>query len=106
MRQPRLALRAASFVSVHAQDGSLLRVSGRPNSTCVWTSHSWHQSITVRRALQILKRLSLDTTGPTAVEYAVMLALVVALCLPTVYVLGANATRNFFMLARSLRSGS
>ena len=60
----------------------------------------------MRKALHILKRLSLETSGPTAVEYAVMLALIVALCLPTIYMLGANATRNFFSLARSLRSGS
>ena len=36
-----------------------------------------------------------DESGPTAVEYAVMLALIIAACIGTVRVM-ASATRNSF----------
>ncbi len=45
--------------------------------------------------------------GPTAVEYAVMLALIVALCLPTIATLGRRTNGTFWTLYLRLRtSGS
>jgi pilus assembly protein Flp/PilA len=37
--------------------------------------------------------------GPTAVEYAMMLALIVIICLKAVQVIGTNATNTFFDIA-------
>jgi pilus assembly protein Flp/PilA len=54
-------------------------------------------------ALRLLKRLVLDHDGPTAVEYAVMLALIVALCLPSLSYLGPNCARNFFIIVVTLK---
>ena len=42
--------------------------------------------------------------GPTAVEYAVMLALIVALCLPTIVLLGGRVNATFWTLYLQLRN--
>ncbi len=42
-----------------------------------------------------LKRLLLDTEGATAVEYAVMLALIVIVCLGAITALGSNSAASF-----------
>ncbi len=44
--------------------------------------------------------------GPTAVEYAVMLALIVVVCLVAINSLGTNANTTFTNIAASLGSGS
>ncbi len=42
-----------------------------------------------------LRRFLADDSGPTAVEYAVMLALVIAACLASVYVLAHSTADSF-----------
>ncbi|MCC7333771.1 MAG: Flp family type IVb pilin [Pirellulaceae bacterium] len=49
----------------------------------------------MRRILQKTKRFLASEDGPTAVEYAVMLALIVGVCLASVNAL-ANATGSSF----------
>jgi pilus assembly protein Flp/PilA len=44
--------------------------------------------------------------GPTAVEYAVMLALIIAFCIGTITTLGSNANAKFNTVANTLKSGS
>jgi pilus assembly protein Flp/PilA len=44
--------------------------------------------------------------GPTAVEYAVMLALIVVVCLTAIKTVGTNAKTTFTNVANSLSSGS
>ena len=44
--------------------------------------------------------------GPTAVEYAVMLALIVVVCLTTIQSLGTNANATFQKVSTSLTSAS
>jgi pilus assembly protein Flp/PilA len=44
--------------------------------------------------------------GPTAVEYAVMLALIIAVCMGTISVLGANTNSTFKTVANQLGSAS
>jgi pilus assembly protein Flp/PilA len=44
--------------------------------------------------------------GPTAVEYAVMLALIVVFCLGAIGTIGTNANNTFTNIANSLASGS
>lgn len=44
--------------------------------------------------------------GPTAVEYAVMLALIVVVCLTTIRTLGTNANATFSKVSTSLTSAS
>ena len=44
--------------------------------------------------------------GPTSVEYAVMLALIVVVCVAAIAVLGRNSRRDFRVVGRSLNHGS
>lgn len=56
-------------------------------------------------ALKIQKFLKSED-GPTAVEYAVMLALIVVVCLTTIQSLGTNANATFSKVSSSLTSAS
>ena len=44
--------------------------------------------------------------GPTAVEYAVMLALIIVVCIGTITALGQNANSTFDTVKNALPSGS
>ena len=44
--------------------------------------------------------------GPTAVEYAVMLALIVVVCLTAIQAIGTNANQTFQGVATSLQGAS
>jgi pilus assembly protein Flp/PilA len=48
---------------------------------------------------QALLRLLKDEDGPTAVEYAVMLALIVVVCITAIGTLGKNANQVFSNVA-------
>ena len=52
-------------------------------------------------ALQ-LKRFLGSEDGPTAVEYAVMLALIVVVCLVAIRAIGTNANATFESIANEL----
>ena len=43
-----------------------------------------------------------EEEGPTAVEYAVMLALIIIVCLVTIQVLGSNTNKAFDTIGKSL----
>ena len=47
------------------------------------------------RLLDKVQRFLHDESGPTAVEYAVMLALIVVVCLAAITALGSNANNVF-----------
>jgi pilus assembly protein Flp/PilA len=42
-----------------------------------------------------VQRFLHDESGPTAVEYAVMLALIIVVCITAITTLGANASNQF-----------
>jgi pilus assembly protein Flp/PilA len=46
-----------------------------------------------------LKRFLTDESGPTAVEYAVMLALIVVVCITAITTVGNNANSTFSNVA-------
>ena len=52
-----------------------------------------------------VQRFLVSEDGPTAVEYAVMLALIVIVCLTTIQAIGTNANSTFQKVADQL-SGS
>ncbi len=54
-------------------------------------------------ALQV-RRFLVSEDGPTAVEYAVMLALIVIVCLAAIGSIGTNAKTTFTNVAASLAS--
>jgi pilus assembly protein Flp/PilA len=55
---------------------------------------------------QKIKRFMVSEDGPTAVEYAVMLALIVIVCLTAIQSIGTNANTTFTKVATSLQSAS
>jgi pilus assembly protein Flp/PilA len=59
----------------------------------------------MKSMLSSLRRLILGEDGPTAVEYAVMLALIVIVCLTAIKSIGSKANTTFTNVANSI-SGS
>ena len=52
-----------------------------------------------------VKRFLISEDGPTAVEYAVMLALIIVVCITAIQAVGTNASTTFNSVATQL-SGS
>jgi pilus assembly protein Flp/PilA len=53
-----------------------------------------------------VRRFMVSEDGPTAVEYAVMLALIVVVCLGTIATIGTNANSQFSNIATKLAPAS
>lgn len=51
-----------------------------------------------------LKRFLVNEDGPTAVEYAVMLALIIVVCLAAIAFVGSAASTTFSSVANTLPS--
>ena len=51
-----------------------------------------------------LRRFLVSEDGPTAVEYAVMLALIICVCLATITTIGSNASQVFSKAAASIHT--
>jgi pilus assembly protein Flp/PilA len=60
----------------------------------------------MKRWVCSVRRFLVSEDGPTAVEYAVMLALIVVVCLAAIGSIGTNANTTFQNIANSLSSGS
>ena len=60
------------------------------------------RQLLARNAIAFLKQ----EEGPTAVEYAVMLALIIVVCIAAVATLGSNANRVFGNVALNTAVGS
>ncbi len=56
--------------------------------------------------LRPIERFLKSEDGPTAVEYAVMLAMIVIVCLTTIQSLGSNANASYSRVNAKLTSGS
>lgn len=52
-----------------------------------------------------VQRFLVTEDGPTAVEYAVMLALIVIVCLTAIQAIGTNANSTFNAVATELQGG-
>jgi len=57
-------------------------------------------------ALKSVKHFLASEDGPTAVEYAVMLALIIVVCLTAIQAVGTNAKTTFTNVSSQLGSGS
>ena len=55
-----------------------------------------------RKLVQFLK----EEHGPTAVEYAVMLALIIVVCIAAITTLGTNASQTFSNISLNSAAGS
>jgi len=52
------------------------------------------------------RRFLVSEDGPTAVEYAVMLALIIVVCLTAIQAIGTNANTTFNSVATVMPGGS
>jgi pilus assembly protein Flp/PilA len=56
----------------------------------------------MKRLASSLVNFVKDESGPTAVEYAVMLALIIVVCIAAITVLGQNANNTFAFVGNAL----
>jgi pilus assembly protein Flp/PilA len=54
------------------------------------------------RIRERLRQFIADEQGPTAVEYAVMLALIILVCIVTIQILGSNTNKAYDTAGKSL----
>ncbi|MFO0876068.1 MAG: Flp family type IVb pilin [Gemmataceae bacterium] len=59
----------------------------------------------MQRILEAARQFVRDESGPTAVEYAVMLALIIVVCITAVTTLGSNASSTFGNVALNGAAG-
>jgi pilus assembly protein Flp/PilA len=57
----------------------------------------------MNQVMTSVKRFLVSEDGPTAVEYAVMLALIVIVCLTAIQAIGTNANTKFQAAADALK---
>jgi pilus assembly protein Flp/PilA len=62
----------------------------------------WNGGIQMKSLTQKLQRFLVSEDGPTAVEYAVMLALIVIVCLTAISALGTKTSATFNKIGSSL----
>jgi pilus assembly protein Flp/PilA len=60
----------------------------------------------MRALIRSLTRFLNRDDGPTAVEYAVMMALIVVVCISAITTLGKNANSTFSFIASSVKPPS
>jgi pilus assembly protein Flp/PilA len=60
----------------------------------------------MKSLLNKVRRFMVSEDGPTAVEYAVMLALIVVVCLATITALGTNSKATFSKISSNIASAN
>jgi pilus assembly protein Flp/PilA len=60
----------------------------------------------MRRFGQLVVEFVKKEDGPTAVEYAVMLSLIIVVCLVAITALGTNASKTFNQVAQTIGASS
>ena len=60
----------------------------------------------MRTCFQPVVRFLRGEDGPTAVEYAVMLALIIVVCIGAITTLGANANKTFTSVGNAVNIGA
>ena len=56
--------------------------------------------------LAVARHFLADESGPTAVEYAVMLALIIVVCIAAVTTLGSNASSTYSNVSLNTAAGA
>ena len=60
----------------------------------------------MKNLLRHARQFLVNEDGPTAVEYAVMLALIIVVCLVAIQAIGTNANATFQSVAAQLPTGA
>jgi pilus assembly protein Flp/PilA len=67
---------------------------------CTHRHHNYTEGATM--FVNSIKRFLVSEDGPTAVEYAVMLALIIVVCLTAIQAVGTNANNKFNAVKNAL----
>lgn len=78
----------------HSENG-ILRFSGADSGEFGCFTPNRFGEFTMRQSFESVKRFLLSDDGPTAVEYAVMMALIIVVCITTITAIGNNANTKF-----------
>ena|SRR5947209_5020086 len=70
------------------------------------TCRNLEEMMTMKNIAQRVRRFLVSEDGPTAVEYAVMLALIIIVCLVAITSVGTQASTTFSNVAGSLGGAS
>jgi pilus assembly protein Flp/PilA len=68
--------------------------------------HYFEKGLPMRNLLARARQFLVSEDGPTAVEYAVMLALIIVVCIVSIQAIGTNANATFNSVAGVLPGGS
>jgi pilus assembly protein Flp/PilA len=60
----------------------------------------------LKQTLNAVVNFAKDESGPTAVEYAVMLALIIVVCITAITALGTNANNTFSYVGNAIGASS
>jgi pilus assembly protein Flp/PilA len=66
------------------------------------TSHQKSERTIMKNFATFVKQFLVSEDGPTAVEYAVMLALIIVVCLGAIQAVGTNANNKFNQVQNAL----
>jgi pilus assembly protein Flp/PilA len=69
-------------------------------------TNTFNRSFTMRQITKKFVEFLKKEDGPTAVEYAVMLALIIVVCIAAVTTLGNNASTTFSSVSGKLPGGA
>jgi pilus assembly protein Flp/PilA len=64
----------------------------------------WGRIMSMSSLIRKARRFVVAEDGPTAVEYAVMLALIVVVCLTAISAIGTNASTTFQKIADTIKT--
>jgi pilus assembly protein Flp/PilA len=65
-------------------------------------SLGWNGGIPMKSLAQKVQRFLVSEDGPTAVEYAVMLALIIIVCLTAISAVGSKTSTTFYNVSKSV----
>jgi pilus assembly protein Flp/PilA len=80
--------------------------SPRPLETAVVNRQATERVKNMMKLSQCVMGFLKEEDGPTAVEYAVMLALIIVVCIAAITTLGTNASSTFNKVATTVGSAS
>src|SRR6266436_9959587 len=107
MGLPKRGLKRAGF---NPRNGKLAERRGRkawgPRTVSRPDRPAAKRRLKMRKMSQWAVEFLKKEDGPTAVEYAVMLALIVVVCITAITTLGTNANNTFSYVANQIGGGS
>jgi pilus assembly protein Flp/PilA len=91
---------------IHARGNEKAPLGPRTTLFLAPPRHYLLEDFVMKNLLRHARHLLVNEDGPTAVEYAVMLALIIVVCLTAITAIGTNANATFQSVADKLPAGA